>query len=275
MPKRSKRRGRTRRKRKQRGGSTIPICIYSHSEYFDVLQIQMDYLTKLFKGSQQPIYLFADKNYDKPVELTYKTILYDGNASYMQRLATSIEQVPEPYFILSHDNDILIHYDAPTIGQLIASMKEHKIDCIQLTHNDKNKGTRIKITDTLYIAPHSKDDPYAFSVRPRLWERGVAKEFFSANSGKGYIHSENNNVQKYIKEKIATYELVSEKSIQSHFSVNFGCPTSPEYVFIHITNTGKFTANPRIKGTTVDPLIQAEIDEIQKKYIDGSSRGQW
>jgi hypothetical protein len=235
----------------------------------------MDYLTKLFKGSQQPIYLFADKKYDKPLEISCKTILYDGNASYMQRLATSIEQVPEPYFILSHDNDILIHYDAPTIGQLIASMKEHKIDCIQLTHNDKNKGTRIKITDTLYIAPHSKDDPYAFSVRPRLWERGVAKQFFSANSAKAYIDSENNNVQKYIKENIATYELFSEKSIQSHFSLNNACQTSPEYLFIHITNTGKFTANPRIKGVMIDPLIQAEIDEIQKKYIDGSSRGQW
>ena len=283
MP-RTKRTRRTRRKRRQRGGNPIvPICIYSHSEFFDILQIQFDYLTKLFKGSQQPIYLFADKNYDKPLEISCKTILYDGNAPYMQRLATCTEQVPEPYFIVSHENDILIQYDAQMINTLVATMKEHAIDSIELKHNENNKGPKIKITDTLSIVPHSKEDSHAFCVQPHLWEKGAAKEFYTTNTIKGYRESENNNVQRFTKEHQVTYELVSEKSIQSACFVKAG-KVSPEYVFIHITGDGKFldiigdgkfTPNKNLQGATVDPLVQAELDAIQKKYIDGSSREQW
>ena len=262
---RTKRTRRTRRK-KQRGGSTIPICIYSHSEYFDILQIQFDYLTKLFKGTGQPIYLFADKNYDKQMELTYKTILYDGNAPYMQRLATCIEQVPEPYFILSQDNDILIKYDAQTISKLMASMKEHAIDSIELKHNEKNKEPKIKVTDTLSIVRHGKEDPYTFCVQPHLWEKGAAKEFYTTNTIKGYRESENNNVQRFAKEHQVTYELFSEKSLQSTCIGKAG-KVSPEYVFIHVTNSGKFIHNGNIEKSIVDPLVQAEIDVLDTPVV--------
>ena len=270
---RTKRTRRTR-KRRQRGGSTIPICIYSHSEFFDILDIQFEYLTKLFKGSQQPIYLFADKNYTKETEFKYTTVLYDNNALYMERIAKCIEQVPAPYCIVSHDNDILIKYNPSFIHSLIETMKQHKIDTIELRHNDNNKEEKIKITDTLYIAPHGKEDSHVFSVQPHIWEKEAAKRFFSANSTKGYRYSENSNVQKYTKENIVTYELVLENSIQSICTVKAG-KVSPDYVFIHLTTNGKFTHNGNAQKTILDPLVKAEIDEIQKKYIDSSSRGQW
>jgi hypothetical protein len=42
----------------------------------------------------------------------------------------------------------------------------------------------------------------------------------------------------------------------------------PEYLFIHITNGNKFIPMPQTKGKTVDPMVQKELDAIQKNYID-------
>lgn len=254
---------RTRRKRKQRGGSTIPICIYSHSEFFDILQIQFDYLTKLFKGTGQTIYLFADKNFEGPTELAYTTILYDGTLAYMQRLATCIEQVPASYLILSHENDILIQYDASAMNALVTGMKQHKIDSIDLKHHDTQE-ERIEITPTLYIS--KVVHPMIFRVQPRLWKKESALQFFNANPTKNYRRAENTNVQNYIKDAQKTFEVSSTTPLQSwYYGVD---KASPEYLFIHITNGLKFSPKPQIKGITVDPIVQAELDAIEKNYID-------
>jgi len=266
MPTRNKRgkRNRKRKSRKQRGGSaTIPICIYSHSEFFDILQIQFDYLTKLFKGTGQTIYLFADKNFEGPTELAYTTILYDGAVAYMQRLATCIEQVPASYLILSHENDILLQYDASTMNALVKAMKQHSIDSIDLKHHDTQE-ERIEITPTLYIS--KVVHPIIFRAQPRLWKKESALQFFTANPTKNYRRAENTNVQNYIKDAQKTFEVSSTTPLQSwYFGVD---KAAPEYLFIHITNGLKFSPKTQIKGVTVDPIVQTELDAIQENYID-------
>lgn len=263
--KRNRRTRRTRRRsRKQRGGSIIPICIYSHSEFFDILQIQFDYLTKLFKGTGQTIYIFADKNFEGPTDLAYTTILYDGATQYMQRLAACIEQVPAAYLIVSHENDILLQYDTSAMNALVATMKEHQIDSVDLKHNDTSE-ERIEVTPTLFVS--NVTNPFTFRVQPRLWKKESAIKFFSANPTTTYRRAENTNVQASMKsQKQKTYEAYSANSIPSwYFAVHNGIP---EYLFIHITNGNKFVPMPQIKGVTVNPIVQKELDAIQKKYID-------
>jgi hypothetical protein len=218
----------------------------------------------VFKGAQQPIYLFADKNFEGPTELLYTTILYDGAVPYMQRLATCIEQVKEPYFILSHENDILLQYDASAMNASAAAMKEHNIDSIDLKHHDTPE-ERIQITPSLFIS--NVIDPFIFRVQPRIWKKGSAIKLFSANSGKTYRRAENSNVQASIKsQKQKTYEAYSANSVPSwYFAVHNAIP---EYLFIHITNGNKFIPMPQTKGKTVDPMVQKELDAIQVKYID-------
>jgi len=268
MPRRSKRTRRTRRKRKQRGGSTIPICIYSHSEFFDILQIQFEYLTKLFKGAQQPIYLFADKKFNGQTDLKYTTILYDGAAPYMQRVATCIEQIKEPYCILSHENDILLQYDASTMNALVTAMRKHTIDSVDLRHHDTEE-ERIQITPTLYISRVPPQDTILFHVRPRVWHTPSALAFYKANPQKDYRSAENSNVQGFIKRQ-KTYELYSTDVKQRSVTGEFMCN---EYVFLHVTAALKFLPDSE-RENGMDPLIQEAYDEIKKKYINTSSRGQ-
>lgn len=268
MPRRSKRTRRTRRKRRQRGGSTIPICIYSHSEFFDILQIQFDYLTKLFKGSQQPIYLFADKHFEGPTDLVYTTILYDDAAPYMQRLATCIEQLQAPYCILSHENDILLQYDASVVNALTTVMEKHGIDSVDLRHHDTEE-KRIQITPTLFISRVPPQDAIVFHVRPRVWKTSSALAFYRANPRKDYRSAENSNVQRFIKGQ-KTYELYSTDVKQRSVSGEFMCN---EYVFLHVTAALKFLPDSE-RNNGMDPLIQEAYDNIKKNYIESSSRGQ-
>lgn len=257
-----KRRRRTR-KQKQRGGSTtVPICIYSHSDVFDVLQIQFDYLTKLFKGTAQPIYLIANKNFDGQTEVKYTTILYDDSKAYMERLATSVKQVPAPYFILSHENDVLLQYDASAINALVGAMKEHQIDSIDLKHHDTSE-ERIEVTPTMFIKKALNE--MTFCVQPRLWKKESAINLFGANPAVDYRNAETEVVQKYIKANQKTYEVTSTAPIQSwYFGVN---KAIPEYLFIHITNANMFSPKPEARYN-VDPIVQKELDAIQQKYID-------
>ena len=265
MPTRNKRnrRNRKRRSRRQRGGNSIvPICIYSHSEFFDILQIQIDYLTKLFKGTQQPIYLFTDKQFEGPTELRCTTVLYDDSTAYMQRLASCIKQVPAPYVILSHENDVLLQYDVSAMNALVTVMKQRGIDSIDLKHHDTQE-ERIQVTPTLSIS--KVVHPMIFRVQPRLWKKESALQLFTANPAKNYRRAENSNVQNSIKGQ-KTFEVSSTTPLQSwYFGVD---KTSPEYLFIHITNGLKFSPTPQAKGLTVDPIVQAELDAIQKTYID-------
>jgi hypothetical protein len=225
-------------------------------------------MTKLFKGSQQPIYLFADKNFDGPTELTYTTILYNGSASYMERLAACIEQLKGPYFILSHENDILLQYDASAMNVLATTMRDHAIDSVDLRHHDTPE-ERIQITPTLSISRVPPQDTTIFHVRPRVWHKPSSLEFYKANPQKSYRTSENNNVQKFIKHQ-KTYEIYSTNMKQLGNGGDFMCN---EYVFLHVTGAHKFLPH-EVREDGMDPLIQAAYDEIKKKYIDTSTRGQ-
>jgi hypothetical protein len=227
-----------------------------------VLQIQFDYLTKLFKGTGQSIYLFADKHFEGPVDLVYTTILYDGAAAYMQRLAACIEQVPAPYLIVSHENDVLLQYDASAMNALVKVMRQYGIDSVDVKHHDTEE-KRIEVTPTLFIS--KVVHPMIFRVQPRLWKKESAIQLFSANPTKNYRRAENTNVQNSIKQQ-KTFEVSSTIPLQSWY---FGIDkAAPEYLFVHITNGNKFSPTPQTKGITVDPIVQAELDAIQLKYID-------
>jgi len=255
----------------------VPICIYSHSEFFDVLQIQFDYLTRLFKGTAQHIYLFADKKFDGATELNYATILYDDTTPYMQRMATCIEHVPAPYFVLSHENDILLQYQPAAINAVVMTMKHHQIDSVDLRHHNTSE-ERIEVfrsnnlfatTPTLFISKVPPQDSIIFHVRPRVWNKASALALYRENAAKDYRSAENSNVQNFIKSQ-KTYEVYSSNMIQSTVRGDFMCN---EYVFLHVTAALKFLPHS-VRENGMHPFIQAEYDNIKAKYIDGSSRSQ-
>jgi hypothetical protein len=274
--KRSTKKNKTRKgKRKQRGGAQpIPICIYSHSSFFDVLQIQVDYLAKLFGGTDQPIYLFIDKPYDKETNLKFTTIQYDDTIPYTKRLLYCIEQINQPYIIVSHEGDILLKYDASIIQKLVEVMSTNEVDSVDLlSHRVECKDT-IQVSDTLSIV-RIGGNRYAYSVQPRLWKRESAKNLYSFLPGKDYKTSEDEYVQSYVSDNQKTYGICCTNPIKSFglqvHSPNLGIHVSPIYAFLHLTGANRFVRNIK-ESDNVDPFIAEAQRDIHNKYIKGLPR---
>lgn len=249
------------------GNSTnikVPFCIYSHSDYFDILKIQLDYLKTIFNDdSKYEVYLFLNKAYD---DTKYKVIIYDESLAYMSRILHCIKQIEGPYFIISHENDILIRFDEKGMNRLIEVAKEHNIDYIDLKH-DALSSAEIEVSDTLSISKKREDDPYTFSHQPSIRNKESAIKLYSKFAGKKYgLEAEGEEVQEYMKTQ-KVYTLVSKRPMQSLFFM-----VSPEYCFMHITQAG--TLFPLRDDNGLDPSIQEQHTSIYAKYLSASNRKQ-
>ena len=273
--KRTTKKNKTRKgKRKQRGGGNpIPICIYSHSSSFDVLQIQVDYLAKLFGGTDQPIYLFIDKPYDKETNLKFTTIQYDDSIPYTKRLLYCIEKVNDPYIIVSHEGDILLKYDAATIQNLVDTMIANQVDSIDLLSQRIECKDTISISDTLSITDIATAK-YPYTVQPRLWKTESAKKLYSFIPGKDYKNSEDDHVQAYIRENQKTYGICCTNPILS-FGIcilhEMSFFVSPPYIFLHLTRANKFVRRIKDSDKVYQLIAQAQKD-IYDKYAESSPR---
>jgi hypothetical protein len=242
----------------------IPICIYSNSQVFDVLEIQFEYLSKLFNNTNQKVYLFVDKPYDKETSLKYETILYDNNTTYNKRLIHCISKIKGDYFIISQENDVLFKFNKNTILKIIETMKVNSIDSVELKQQPKCNNI-IKVSDNLSLS--QPDPPYTFNVQPRIWNRNSGINFFKSIANKTYKTIENANVQNVIISNYKTHSLCSKhqvKSLRQFVQI-------PEYIFLHITHQGGFLKQ---NMNNLDKSILDEYNTIYNKYIKSSKRGE-
>jgi hypothetical protein len=240
-----------------------PICIYSHSDYSDILKIQFDYFKGIFtEESRYEVFLFFNTAYD---DTNYKVIMYDDTLPYMSRVLSCIQKIEGSHFIITHDHDILIRFDEESMDKLIDTAKEYNIDYIDLKHDPLNRG-QLPITDTLNLSKMRDDQYYKFSVQPTLWKKESAEIFYSKFASKGYRDSESEDVQEYMKTQTAC-TLVSENLLISLFHF-----VSPEYCFMHITHHCELF--PLREDNCLEDFIQEEHAIMYSKYLNSSKRNQ-
>lgn len=261
----------------------VCLCVYSHSDYFDILKIQIDYIKSLkipcdiylfvnipfdFSGGKRTISKTAKRRYGSRKRLRggnhekFKTILYDDKVPYFQRLSYCIKQIPSSHLILTHDNDILLQFDIDAINKMIDAMNANNIDAIKLT-DDLNVKPEIHIKDTLYISKHSDNDTYVFNVQPRIWRKESALNFYSRFPQKNYRNCETANVQAFSKTQ-RIYVVYDTNIIKSHYS-----PTK-YYIFMHLTWEGEILQYN--KKQNVNSLITTEYTKVKNKYLKNTTR---
>jgi len=263
--------------KKRFGGANnaVSICIYSHSSVFDVLQVEVDYLTKLFKGTEQKIYFFLDKEYTINNELKYITVLYDDNMAYTKRISYCLDKVDTAYCIISHESDVLVKYNKNAIEILANTMAEKNIDSVDLVVRDPSCKKEVKITDTLYIMNlkgslwHRNTD-LLFTVQPRLWNRMSAIKMFSSVGDFAYKNSENPRVQEYINSNQSVYGVCSIPPVVSFGLLGEPFLSTNDYVSIHILQGGKFVRKA-VEANAINSNIASIEKEIYDKYIQPST----
>ena len=274
------------------------IVIYTHSSYFDVFKIQIDYFKNLFKDSHYKIFVLSDKHYNSGGGKTrisrrcanrrlinktkskkykklkggshtenfkYTTILYDDKKPYFSRLVDCLHKVHSEYIVFVDDNDVVIRFNKNFLKPILHVMKTHNIDSVELVN--KGKHSEIHVYDTLSITKR-ENDGYLFNVQPRLWKRESALKLFSHFPDTVYNSSEDNEIQQFIEKNQTTYTLFDTAVVKS--IRNYYC--SPMFVFLHITSASQII-DPKSNNLTVTSFIQKEHESIVNTYFTNSKRG--
>lgn len=262
----------------------LPLCVYSHSDFFDILQIQVDYIKKLnipcdiylfintpfnMNGGKRTKYKSFKRRYGTRKKMNggnnIKTILYDDKLRYHERLLSCIKQLNSPYFILTRDTDVILEIDMDAIYKIVKAMNTNNIDAIKLT-NDINAKPEIYIKDTLYISELTDADKlFAYSVLPRIWRKESALKIYSLFPDKNYRTSENANVQKYTNTAQKVYTLYDINMIKAVYAC------TKHYKIINITHSGGQIAQYDKRSNT-DPIIISEYAKIKDKYFKNTKR---
>lgn len=228
------------------------ILIYTHSDYFDILPIQLEYFEKL----EANVYLLSNEAYSCP----YKTILYDSAKPYASRLITGIEQINDDYIIVTHENDILIRFNEDFIKDIIRVMQD-EIDSVEVKHDPRGSGAIPVNAETSIL----KKTEYFYNVQPTIWKRERLLQMLRTFPERVYRTIEHDDVQKYMAENYRTYTLSCKNPIQSIWH-----KLPPEYCYLHLTS--RLMLLPCKKENNLHAAAQEEHEYIFTKYLATSKR---
>lgn len=215
--------------------------VYSHSEYFDVLEIFLDQWQTYYG---EDILILADKKYkDK------KTILYNDKLSYSEKLLSCIDAIDNEIIFFQHEDMFL--YDYPNIN-LLNSYRDillsQEKDFIRLIKSPGNYDfANSKIKKTLFDIP--KEASYIFTAQPTIWKKKSLQKFLH-NSGKLNIWQLEEN-SSFINENVklsGLYHFNNESKRGGHYD----------------SDVWPYTASSTIQGKWNFIEYKKELTKIQK-----------
>lgn len=147
--------------------NNLNFLIYSHSSYFDCLDITIG---QMIKYGINNFTVLANKNYKN-----YKTIIYDDNFKYSNRLLRCLEDVHDDFFIFLHEDFIL--YDQPKLN-LIQSINYQKFDSVRLIRSGVNDINH-KVDGNLYKVVSPTD--YHFCIQASIFKKSYLQIILQNN----------------------------------------------------------------------------------------------
>jgi len=224
-------------------------AVYSHSEYFDVLDIFLDQWNKFYN---KEIIIFANQKYNNE-----KTIIYNDKLSYSEKLLYCINQIKENNIFFHHE-DMLI-YDNPNINLLNEYEKiltKTEKDFIRLTRAPGNCAfSESKLSKTLFNILENSE--YVFSVQPSIWKKKSLEKFLN-EAGKLNIWELEESSQ-FINKKVKISGLC-------HFD------NEPKRGGHHDSNVWPYIASATIKGKWNFAEYENELNKIEKIKQNARSR---
>ena len=236
--------------------ASLSIAIYTHSDFFDILPIQIDYFSKhSFQGSK--VYLFSDKPYESPFE----NVVYDDTLPYASRLLHCIGKVDSSHILVIHENDVLIRYDGSVMNTLVETMVKNGIDSLEMKHGSKSSDP-ITVNQDISIG---KKWEYFFCVQPTIWNTERLSALLDKFRDRSYRLIEQDDVQAYVSEKYRSYITVHRNPLQSMW---YRVP--PYFCFLHLTS--RLLLLPCKASNGFDPIVQGHHEQIFDRYLRDSVR---
>ena len=261
----------------------LPLFVYSHSDFDDILKIQTDYVSNVL---QKFLIINHTNNIENSIILKYDGVYhYDDSLPYATRLLNVLNQIDHDYLILTHENDILLSLNDVVLQKISDLMKLKNIDrvtlqcCggnaynggkefIQIDENanpeqwiEFNHGSPVP-SDKEYLGLHNTPHTYQYSVNPSIWNRKSLVKLLTQFKHSTYRSIENDVVDHMHEYKI--YNLVSPKPLRSGYQKCLNL-----YKYLHITHYGLLLRYDNSKCTQYNDSYEDLYDDykcIIEKY---------
>ena len=154
----------------------LAYCLYSHDS--------LEHMCKPFIGEQKQYFPIECKKYffyNKDVEIDpdYETLTYDDQIPYAQRLYNLLEQVPNEFVLISHE-DMFFYNDVDMemfdyYFQVLQANTQFAY--LKLLRGGESQEPPKLFVQGIYKTPDS--EPYVFCVQPTVWKRTVLLSILS------------------------------------------------------------------------------------------------
>jgi len=228
--------------------------VYSHSEYFDVLDI---FLEQQKKFGIENYTIFSDKTLEG---VSNDFILYQDEKAYTDRLKSCILQVEDDVILYQHEDMFL--YDKPDL-KLLSEYEsivknDSKIDFIRLLRSVDNPMFSYKNCPSLHYIPAYSQ--YFFSVQPTICKTDSLKKIYGETKI-NHLRDFEINVQKTCR----------DNSMNGLFHYN---GESRKGMFHYDSSVYPYVATAIVKGKWNMSQYPKQLEEILKENkINVNDRG--
>lgn len=245
-----------------------PVIIYSHTDYLDILRIQVDHIGNL----SNKILLINNSKVDIG-EITSKfdrVIYYDDALPYASRLC-ALSELNDEVVLFLHDIDILVDVDIKVVDLLAALIKREGLDRIDLQYdpnyneNSNNRKINLDIENHNFTIVEQTSG-YIYNVNPSLWRLSSLLKIMNHFPDSCYRSIEVNGVQSFcIEHRLKIYKLFSSVYLNCGY---FRC--LPFFTFLHITHCGGLL--PLDSSRLEDKMREIYANLVYKYKLYNSNR---
>jgi hypothetical protein len=166
----------------------IALLVYSHSEYYDILEIFCDRLKKYLNVDFAASYLCIDESAQSlNLNSLYNfndIFYYKPDMSYGNRMKETLSAIKQNYVLIFHENNILIDTtDSEEFHKIEEILYRDAPDQLRL-HAGPANVPGIHIEGDVYKMV--QNDPYKFSVYPTIWKKTSIIKLFETFHDKSY-----------------------------------------------------------------------------------------
>jgi hypothetical protein len=208
----------------------MKTIIYTHTDFIDIFKIQYEHIIKLI--SIDNIIIFSNNNnvlYEDFILYTYDDIL-----TYPERILSCLNKMTnkDEYYLVIHENDIMIKYNDIYINNISTIMKDDNIHRVDLcSFNSNSSISRYNIT------LNKNNNFYLFSVGPSIWNISIYEDILINNSNSTYRNIEYYGTNYIINKNYNVYNIYTEHNLKNTYLNR----VFPDFCFfLHITTMGAY-----------------------------------
>jgi len=210
----------------------MEFVVYSHTDYLDILRIQVDHLKDLNYKT-----LLINKN-DLDLQSLYsdfnKVIFYDDSLPYASRLL-AMESIQSEYIFLTHDIDIVIHQEEGFLEYLLSIMIQSGKDRIDVQYYNFPEPSPEKyeyLGKEFMLVKQTNPHHAIYNVNPSIWKLEALMDIMKKFNQETYRTIERFETQVYC-QKYNIYKLWCQNPVEMGY---FKC--LEQYKFLHISHGG-------------------------------------